>query len=209
MAELYYYIPESKLDYAKNCGIKRSEQYDRELSQNGVVRKFLTAFLNPKDDPKKYYDANFRCLKLEVLPKYCLVGDELLFLMGERQPEAMSRYSKSLVPVEDYVFGRYRLPVCLVGTSVICDDISLLDKRIDSPVLYSSSEELYLNNLLESGRELNEDYTDTLLYLYYSELCRAGLMDKIEDRVSGMGLFMSREDAKTYTLKLPHSKGIV
>ncbi|NTV89276.1 MAG: hypothetical protein HGA22_02770 [Clostridiales bacterium] len=206
MVEVYYYIPANRLEDALDCGIKLSAYFNRETMIEGEMKKCLTALLNPRDDIAKYNDPDYRCLKLEILPKYCHAADDFAYRLGGVYPEAMESFLKSIVPIGNYTFGRYRMPVCLITTTVIAEDIKLLDKRLDSPVLYNNSEELYLDNLMETGYENCPDFKDALLYCYYSRMADMGRLEMLEDYESRLALFTDKDSGKVYTLRIPDLK---
>jgi hypothetical protein len=207
VVEVYLYLPAEKTDVAVECGIKLSEWYSREVEIDGEIKKCITALLNPRDDYEKYTSAGFKCLKLEVPPKHCRIADTLLYKAGLSHPEAMDLYRHSIMPIEDYTFGSYRLPECLITSTILGDQISLPGKGLDSPVLYSNSQELYFNNLLEGMKEVHDDLNDTLLYFFFKKLCEEGKAKGIEDPTNGLAVFTYAGDGRTYTLKIPDMGG--
>lgn len=203
MVEVYFYMPAKQADDVVGCGIKLSEWYNREVEIDGERKKCISTLLNPRDDYGKYMSADYKCLKLEVLPKYCHVADRVLYQSGLAFPEVMDKYVRSIIPVEKYTFGRYRLPECLVTSTVIGDYVSLLDKRLDSPILFNNSGELYINNIIEGFKEENDDFNDVLLYFYFDNMVRIGKMRKVEDPASSMAVFTLETDGRIYTVKIP------
>ncbi|MCR4435017.1 MAG: hypothetical protein QHH06_06505 [Clostridiales bacterium] len=203
MIEVYYYLPSNEIEQAVECGIKLSRWFDKEVLIRGESKKCLSALLNPKDDPGRYRSGQYRCVKLQLLSNYCFVADKYLYDAGLHYPGIMKLYEESVVPVEEYIFGSYRLPECLVTSTVVPGQISLLDKRLDSPVLFSSSEELYVNNIIEAYKEAHQDFNDTLLYYFYCRLAQMGKVDKMEDDKKKIAIFLDRENRKSFTVKIP------
>jgi hypothetical protein len=203
MVEVYYYIPAEEVENAIECGLKLSVWIDKEVLIGHDNKKCLSALLNPKDDMEKYQSGNLRCVKLELYPRYCFVADRYLYEIGLNHPEVMKLYLDSVMPIGNYTFGLYRLPECLVTSTVIGDQISLLDKRLDSPVLVDKSEELYINNIIEDYREENPDFNDTLLYYYYCNLVQKGMLVKIEEEGKDIVVFLDNEIGRAYTIKKP------
>lgn len=203
MVEVYCYIPEKDTENAVSCGIKLTEWYGREVLVDGTRRKCIRALLNPRDDRQKWLSPDHRCLKLEVPSKYCFVADSMLYEAGVAFPEIMEFYERSVVPVENYAFGKYRLPECLVTCTVLGDNVGILDRRLDSPILYNSSEELYINNIIEGFREIHEDFNDAMLYFFFSRLAETGNVRKLEDTKGGTAVFEDMRDGKLYTFKIP------
>ena len=70
-------------------------------------------------------------------------------------------------------------------------------------MLYSNSQDLYLNSLLEGMREEYEYIDDTMLYLLLRRLCEEEKATVIEDAESGLAVFTRRKDGKVFTLKIP------
>lgn len=203
MVEVYYYIPMNNAENAVTCGIKLSEWFDREAVIEGSGKRCISALLNPRDDQERYVSRDYRCLKLEIMPRYCFVADKYLYQAGTAYPEIMKRYAASIIPVENYRFGSYRLPECLVTSTIISDYVSVLDRRLDSPILFGSSEELYLNNIIEGYRELHNDFTDALLYSFYCRLAGEGRVRRMEDPGSGIAVFIDERDGKAFTFRIP------
>jgi hypothetical protein len=183
--------------------MKLSKWFDKEVSINGDVKKCMSALLNPKDDMSKYKSSNFKCVKMELAPNYCFVADKYLYHTALNAPEVMEMYNNSVVPVEKYIFGSYRLPECLVTSTVIPGQVSSLHKMMDSPVLFDNSEELYINNIIETYKEKHLDFNDVMLYYFFNMLANEGKMDRIEDSENGVSIFIDKNAGKTYTIKIP------
>lgn len=203
MIEVYYYLPAEELDVSVECGLKLSKWFEKEVIIEGDLKKCMTAWLNPKDNIGKYKSDEFICVKLEISPKYCFVADKNLYRTALKNPELMNLYLKSIIPVEKYIFGSYRLPECLITSTVIGEYVSVLNKRIDTPILFERSETLYINNLIETSREKNNNFYDVLLYYYYSKLANSGKFDKIEDNDTGICLFINKRNGEWFVFKIP------
>jgi hypothetical protein len=203
MVDVYYYVPEHQVDISVQSGIKLSESFDKEVLIDGVKRKCFSAFLNPKDDIAKYNSASLKCLKFEVQPKYCYVAEKYFYDAGLHNPEIMEMYTESVVPVEKYIFGSYRLPECLVTSTIVWGYVSIMNKVQDSPVLFESSEKLYINNIVEECRERHEYADDAMLYYFYCKLAEIKKFDKIENIKNGFDIFIDRESKKKYILRVP------
>jgi len=210
MAEVYYYVPAKETDHIIECGLKLSQWYDKEVLIERTSKRCISALLNPKDDIKKFNDDTLRCIKMELPFDYCYVADKYLFEVGQSKPEVMDLYYKSIIPLENYIFGLYRLPECLVTTTVIPGQIYVVNKAQDSPVLFNNSEELYLNNLIEINKETYDQYEDMSLYYFYSKLAEGGNITKIEDLDRGIAIFVDKGNTicnnyktKVYTIKIP------
>lgn len=203
MIEVYCYIPVEKVENAAECGIKLSEWYTKEVEIYSEIKKCITGLLNPRDDLEKYMSAQYRCLKLEVMPKHCFVGDSLLYELGLADSDAMELYNKTIVPAEDYTLGDYRQPECLITSTILAEQISILGNGLDTPILYNNSQELYFSTIFEGLNEAHDDLNDALLYYLFKGLTKAGKSTCIEDVSRGLAAFKNSTDGRTYTLRIP------
>ena len=201
--EVYYYIPVNEVSFAVECGLKLSTWYDKEVPIFGEKRKCMSALLSPKDDMEKYRSEDFKCLKLDVSPDYCFVADKCLYEVGLTNDAVIKMYYDSIAYLKKYMFGSYRLPECLVTSTIIGGSISVLDKRMDSPIIVDNSEELYINNIILSHRETYNDFNDTMLYYFYCKLAEIGRFDKIEEKKNKIAVFVDREFGKAYSVRIP------
>jgi len=203
MVEVYYYIPTEEVEYVVECGLKLSRWFDREVVIDGESKKCIAALLNPKDDIEKYKSGNFTCIKLEVDAEHCFVADSYLYRMGLDNPQIMEMYTASILPVNKYIFGKFRLPECLVTYTVIAGRISVLNKKKDSPVLFDNSEELYVNNIIEINMERNQNFNEALLYCFFNKLADIDMVRKIEDLGKNVAVFIEKKSGKPYIVKIP------
>ena len=203
MIDAYFYLPVEKMDKVLGCGMKLSEWFTREAVIRGESKKCIAALLHPKDDYEGYRSDKIKCIKLELPSESCYIADRSLYLVGLENPNAMKIYMKSIRPVKEYLFGSFRLPECLVTGTVIAEQICLLDKRMDAPLLFSSSEELYINNIIESYKEKHSHFNDTLIYYFYCKLAETGKVDKLEDVSNGVALFLDKSTDNYVIVKIP------
>lgn len=203
MADVFYYVPNSEVSNSVSCGLKLTQWGEKEIETEGITRNCIRALLNPKDDINKYKSDNFKCLKLEIKLRHCFVGDSLLYIAGLENPEVMELYKESIVPAENYVFGTYRIPECLVTSTVISDQIAVLDKRLDLPILYDNSEDLYESNLIENYREEYRNFNDIMLYTFNLRLVEEGKVSMITDEKNGLAIFQNNSTKSIFTVKIP------
>lgn len=203
MAEVYFYVPAGEAGNAVECGLKLSRWYDKEVCIDGCNRKCMSALLNPRDDMAKYRSSEFQCLKLDIPSKYCFVADGCLYRVGLKSSEVMKLFERSILHLENYTFGLYRHPECLITTTVLAEQISILGRKLDSPILFDNSEDLYVNNIIEIGREEHDDFNDAMLYYFFCSLAASGKIDKIEDNENKIAVFIDRRINKAYTIKIP------
>lgn len=203
MVDVYYYVPAKMADHIIDCGLKLSEWFDREVLLEGETRKCISTLLNPRDDREKYKSARFRCLKIEVDPRNCYVADRFLHETGQFSDKAAELYQKTVILAENYKFGMYRLPECLLSGTILTEQIRPVEKRLNNPVLFESSEKLYTSNIMENYREENDRFNDVLLYYFYNKLAEFKKIDKIEDKEKGMAVFFDKEQEKTFCIRIP------
>lgn len=205
MAELYFFVPKDKLKDVVDCGLKLSEWYDREITLPGAPgsRIVLKAYLNPRDDRKRYNDPNYKCVRINVDLKYCKVADWSLYDLGRDEPYLMQKYYDSIVPLKDYHFGTYRDPEVLVFTSVLPEFIEVTGEALDVPLLYESSESIYLANLMEKHEESYRDSGNHLLYAFFAYMEDRGQVVRYEDRDKKYAIFFARDSAEYTVLRIP------
>jgi hypothetical protein len=203
MIDLYYYIPIEEVGYVVECGLKLSRWFDREELIEGSNKKCLTALINPKDDAEKYNSNHLVCIKIEIEPEYCFVGDRYLYNAGLEMPEIMKIYRSSIIPIKEYIFGTHRLPECLVTSTVIGGHISVLNKRLDSPVLYENSETLYICNTIEYYNEIDNSFNNAALYYFCEKLTELGKFKKLDDIKNETTIFIDNFSGKPLILKIP------
>jgi len=200
MLEVYYYVKSEDVSNIIDCGLKLSTFHNKEVIIGEEKKLCFSGLINPKDDFELYKSTSFSCLKLQVKSEKCFIADR--FIYETAQSQNMELYYKTIVPIEQYMFGKYRLPECLITTTILAGEASILDKRMDSPVLYSNSEELYINNILQELREQFVETDDSLLYYFFDKLADLGKLDKIENSNTGKSVFKN-ESGKTYCVKTP------
>ncbi len=201
--DVYYYISADKERDSLDCGIKLSEGHDKTIHLNGKDRKCFSAFLNPRDNNLKYLDNSYVCIKMDIANKYCYIAEGYFGKMSGYNAQMEDLYLKSIMPCVDYVFGTYRSPECLVTTTVIGDQISKLNRKKDSPLLYESSEELYINNIMQIYKEQYYEFGNDVLYSFYNTLAMNGKIDKFEDTKQDIAVFVCKEKNKTVVFKIP------
>ncbi len=201
MVEVYYYVPQDKVENSIECGLKLSQWYEKEVQIEFENKRCFCALLNPKDDMGKYKSMDYKCLKLELYPEYCFVADKSLYEIGLYNDDVMKLYINSVIPIEDYTFGLYRLPECLIISTVIPEQISLLDKRLDSPILFNSSEELYINNVIEDFKQEYNDLNDRLLFGFLKGRATKGEMEMVEKDGNSFVAFIDKKTDKAFTVR--------
>lgn len=205
MIEVYYYVKTEKVANIIDCGLKLSAFHDKEVRIDGESQLCFSALLNPKDNMDLHRSSEYTCLKLQVKKEKCFVSDRYLYELFTGNNMDMELYYNSIIPVQAYIFGTYRLPECLVTTTILAGEAAILDKRMDSPVIYTNSEELYINNILQDLREQHAETDDFLLYYYMDKLADIGQLEKVENCESGLAVFKS-SSGQIFCIKKPELK---
>lgn len=200
MPEVYYYVRSEDAFNITDCGLKLSTFHDKEVIIQGEKKQCFSALLNPKDNMDLYKSLSYSCLKIQVKSEKCFIADRFIYETVQNQD--IELYYKTIIPIEKYMFGTYRLPECLVTTTILPDEANVLDKRMDSPIIYTNSEELYINNILQELRDNYSDIDDSLLYLLFNELTNMGRLEKIENTTNGVSIFKN-ETGRIYCVKNP------
>jgi len=203
MSEVYYYVKSENVSNIIDCGLKLSTFHNKEVVIEDENKLCFSGLINPKDDLELYKSSLFTCLKIQVKTGKCFVADRFIYDIAQEQGLNMELYYKSIVPIEKYAFGSYRLPECLITTTILAGEASVLNKKMDSPVLYSNSEELYINNILQELREQYAEIDDSLLYYFLDKLADLAKLDKIENSNIGTSVFKNKL-GRTYCIKKPH-----
>ena len=202
MPEVYYFVKTEDVDDILDCGMKLSSFHDKKVVIDGVEKLCFSTLLNPKDDMEKYRDSNFTCIKLQVANKYCFAADKFIYDALNCAAQSLELYYDSIIPLENYTFGTYRLPECLVTTTILEGEAKVLDKRMDSPVIYTNSEQLYINNVIETLSEKNEELEDCMLYSLLDRLYELGSVEKIENQ--GPNTIFKDSVDRIYCIKRPN-----
>lgn len=203
MIEVYFYIHEYDAVIVAECGMSLQRWHDREVIIAGEKKKCISALLNPRDDLDKYRSRDYRCLKINLPANTCYAAEKYFYNAGLSDDRIMELYINSIIPVENYVYGTYRLPECLITTTMLPDRISITGSKLDSPVLFGSSEELYINNIIELNKEEDSGFSDAMLYFFYCGLAERNKIVKIEDTDKKIAVFVDKDKGKTIVIKVP------
>lgn len=206
MIDVYYYIEKERAEISAGCGLKLSEWADREVAIGKENKKCITALLNPKDDMEKYGSDDLICLKIHVESRFCYVAERCLYKSGKKSEKLMKLYFQSIVPSGDYIFGKYRFPECLITTTIIGDNIGILNKKKDSPRLYENSAGLFVNNVAEHFREKHKDFNNDILYYFLKNKAdRNANFDVIADNEEGITFFLDDLTGEVFSIGTPNS----
>lgn len=206
MAGVYYQVRTEQVSDAVQCGLKLSEHAVRELllPAEAQPRRVMIAWLHPDDLPDRGTDNGHTCLRLDVDPARCWIGDADLYRMGREHPGLMARYLSSLVPLREYRFGTFRSPECAIPFSVLDSQIAVIGRSLDVAVLYESSASLYLQNLMASYEEAQKDNGNALFFAWCRLLASKGLMDRFADSTGNREVYLSKETDALLVLEVPN-----
>jgi len=189
--DVFFYIKHQDVERVSETGLKLNEWSDRKISIKGIWYPCIHALLNPMDEPEKFHDDNYIPLKIHVDPKHSIVAEGLFYNDFFFNSEMNKLYNKSVMLFEKYTFGIYRRPECLLTGTVSNKYFTQMDKLIDVPILYGSSEEIYLNRQLQAGRDSYENFEEKLLYRFYHNLYEKGLYEMYTTADSDHAVFES------------------
>jgi hypothetical protein len=74
--------------------------------------------------------------------------------------------------------------------------------RLDSPILFGNSEDLYVNNAIEIHKETYEDFNDAMLYSFYCKIAQEGKFSKFEDEEKKTAVFIDTRKEKVFITKI-------
>lgn len=165
MSTIYYYVNNSKLTETLRYGIKLSLNFSHTIPIKGVDKKCMVGLLNPKDDIHKFESDEYSCLKLNLYSEQCYVINEVALVIPPKEYE--------LIPLKEYTYGYFESPRVLFSTSILPEEISLLNKVIDEPLLFDNSKDLYyqikISKMLDE-LEPSEVYFALCEYVDYKEI---------------------------------------
>jgi len=207
MAAVYFYVPVEKAGDVVECGLKLSEWKDREQQtpwSNGP-QPCLCALLHPDDD-KRNRDPGYLCLKIDVPAEECVVADGDLYRLGMQYPEIRQKYIDTMIPLDRYIFGSFRNPECLIFTTILGEQISVCGKGLYDPLLFESSEALYVNNLLERYNDRYREINRVLLYCFLLAQAQNGLLESLFSDDGKLAYFFDRKNNRYVTVPVPDLK---
>ncbi len=201
MPEVYYYVSSDKVSDIIDCGLKLSAFFDKEVMIDGDIQQCFTGLINPRDDMNSYNSESLTCIKINVRSDKCYVADRFVY-ETIKETENLELYNKSIIPLEQYIFGTYRKPECLITSTILAGEAARVDNCMDLPVIYGNSENLYISNILNDFREQYDNFDDYLLYSLFSNLADLGKVDTIKSSDGGKEVFIT-ETGQIYCIRKP------
>jgi len=192
MTQVYIHLPKLEAERALVGGIKLSEKKERTFTYQGIKFNCFTGWLHPNDDITRQGDEEYVCIKLNLDERYCFVGARDLY------PHEL--YFKSLVPFSQYRLGTFRRPQCLICSTVLPSRVKVQGRRLDVPLLYGNSEELYLENVQSFLAGEYSAFQNDQLYSFFQMLALQDRFEQIETEdgvvfVGKEGIFSFRKPA--------------
>lgn len=192
MADVYFYIKKDELNDTLKYGIKLSKKYNGQTVINNINKKYIQGLLNPKDDIEKFNSAKYCCIRATVNNDYLFVCDKNLL--------NSDYFSNNIISLTDYKFGYYRTPIILIVCSLLPEQLNTINKIIDVPVLFNSSEELYLENAIESLKLEINNCNEIILNSLLENLEKKGLLYK--KNIDNNTILYKDLNGKIYTSKI-------
>lgn len=164
----YYFVRSEDADEIAECGLKllAGDYRPADVCQGSKEGCFVTK-LNPADYTEERSEKT--CLKIDLDRMNAYVAEGFYYDSSENE-KLNELYNNSVLPVREYQLGMYRNPECLIVNTILPDCIEICDSTMDEPLLYTSSEALYLDRLFEEARNDCEDFRDLALAAYYDFL---------------------------------------
>ena len=166
MATIYFYVDSSKLNKIKSFGLKLSENFTHTIPINGLPKRVFVGLLNPKDDLSKYNSNAYTCLKVDLYLDQCYVINEVSLIITPRNGDY------GLIPLQDYSYGHYENPRVIFNSSILPEQIEILDDVMDEPILFENSKDLYYQLRLQKlvdEMDAEEAYFALCDYLDYKD----------------------------------------
>ncbi len=167
MATIYFYIRSSKLNETLRYGIKLSQNFSYKVPIKGIEKNCMVGLLNPKDDKNKFSSDEYVCLKLNLYPEQCYIVNEVSLVIPQKNYE--------IINLKDYTYGYFESPRVLFSCSILPEEITLLNKTMDEPLLFDNSKDLYYQIKIAQimdDLEPSEIYFALCEYIDYKE-CKA------------------------------------
>jgi len=196
MAQVYIHLPKVEAEQAVTCGMKLSDKKILEFKFAGINYNCFFGWLNPNDDVECRGDAGYSCVCLNIEDRYCFVGNLDLY------PSDL--YFKTLLPFNKYVLGKFRLPRCMVCCTVLPSRATIQGRRLDFPLMYENSQELYLENMQSLLEGKFDSFKNDQLVGFFELLAGDGRFQKIvkDDVIIFVG-----DDDEIFTFRKPEITG--
>lgn len=210
MLESYVFVDKKNLDIIEGCGMKLSHWADRSVLINGEEKRFISAYLTPRDNMIKYKSQDYKVVKLEVEIRYCYIAEG--FFMNFKSTSGLGNllYTESIIPAGDYIFGMYRKPECLIAKTILPEEMNIQsESALSFPLFYESSQSLYLSKLMESLREENECFDDMALFYYFDNLAKLGKVKKETDSDGRSAIFSLNNGSRPIVLELKEQEALI
>jgi len=115
----------------------------------------------------KYNSEHYTCLKISLYPEQCYVLNEVQLIITPKDG------IYNLIPLNDYIYGSFENPRVVFNTSILPEQIEILNDTIDEPILFENSRDLFYSlriNKLMDELDLSEVYYALCEYLDNKDL---------------------------------------
>lgn len=187
MNYVYLYAKKEVNENYLKYGIKLSEVSDSIINVNGYDKKGIVCYLNPKDS-SLYSSPNFICLKIMVSGLSCYVVNEAL--------KGTNYYSETTKTLINYNSGDYEIPIAVVCSTILPENISVYNKVLDTPLLYDNSKDLYYEKNILDIIENNKTQKKDILKLLLESLSGIEILEN--DKKSSR-IYLDTKTNKKYT----------
>ncbi len=191
--KVFYYVPSILSGEILECGLKKNEWWEREAELNGEKKSCMVAYLHPVDCPHRK-DPSYVPIQIDLAEESAYVAEGALQSQREW-------YERSIVPLSSYSLGQYRQPECLIPKTIFPNRLFAYDCRRGEPILYESSEALYLNRIKCQAIETYEDFYELAMMAYYEKLVRQGDYEAVPG--TAVTVYRKKDDGRLITVKLP------
>lgn len=191
--KVFYFAKTDSADEIIDCGIKLNQHFEREITINGAGKKCILTYLHPADC-NKFYDESYKAIKIKAPAENSYIAEGALY-----DSLNLSNYELSLIPISEYKLGTYRKPECLIQCTLLPHQIEDFDRRRDEPILYDSSENLYLDRVLYEVKEKFLYFDDLALEKYYDMLVEKG--EYIKEECIDFTVYFNKEKSDFVTIK--------
>lgn len=171
--KVYFYVSVKNIDEVLECGITLSDFHEKKMYIEGCENKCIVTHLHPADS-EKFGDPSYMAVKIIVSDGKGFIADSVLYDENLYINAKLDLYLKTIITCEKYVLGSYRKPECLLTSTILPEYIEKYDKRRDEPLLYTNSNDLYINRLIGEAREASPNFDEIALNAYYDRLLLKG-----------------------------------
>ena len=184
--KIFSFVKKKDIDRVAECGINSEEYCAFSAFVNGAERQCILGYITPYDSDL-INNGDFVPVKVNLKNENVIVAEGVF-----REQGLDVFYAESFVRLSDYRFGSFRKPECLIPGTVLPEEIEKYNPKMDEPLLYTYSEELYVDSAFAKAADEIQNF---------KELSVKGLFEKNEkdgtgDHFTKDGYIFFRENGK-------------